>query len=116
MRVRGKNLKNGKKREENNIKKREIGLKNASFGVINSKNFRGGGFRLPAPLHNVPSHKLIRQKLHKKRGKRPSFWVINSLGLDVSDETSLYEEILDMMKQIDFMVFCLTIHDLTVFA
>jgi len=32
MRVRGKNLKNGKKREENNIKKREIGLKNASFG------------------------------------------------------------------------------------
>ena len=28
---RGKNLKNGEKREENNMKKREMGLKNASF-------------------------------------------------------------------------------------
>ena len=29
--VRGKNLKNGEKREENYMKKREMGLKNASF-------------------------------------------------------------------------------------
>ena len=88
---------------------------NASFGVINSKNFRKVASD-PSCTPAQPSHKLIRQKLHKKRGKRPSFLVINSLRLDVSDETSLYEEILDMMKQIDLMVFCLTIHDLTVFA
>ena len=31
-----------------------------------------------------------------------------------SDETSIYEEILDMMEQIDLMVFCLFIDDLTV--
>ena len=33
-----------------------------------------------------------------------------------SDETSLYEEILDMMEQIDLMGFCLIIDDLTVVA
>ena len=45
------------------MKKGEKGLKNASFWVINFKNFRGGG---PAP----PCRVLIRRKLHKKRGKK----------------------------------------------
>ena len=31
-----------------------------------------------------------------------------------SDEISLYEEILDMMEQIDLMAFCLIIDDLNV--
>ena len=64
----------------NYIKNREKVLKNASFGVINSKNFRGGSSDPPCTPAQ-PSHKLTRRKLHKKRGKglkNASFGVKNS--------------------------------------
>ena len=41
------------KREENYMKKGEKGLKNASFWVINSKNFRGGVFGFAPPAANL---------------------------------------------------------------
>ena len=56
------------------MKKGEKGLKNASFWVINSKNFRGGVFRPPPPAVSrgfaPPAAKLFAggKKQSPKRG------------------------------------------------
>ena len=42
IRIKGKDEKGERKKEENYIKKGEKGLINASFWAINSKNFTGG--------------------------------------------------------------------------
>ena len=62
----------------NYIRNGEKGLKNASFGVINSKNFRGGVFR--PPLHNPPTNLFVENYIKNggKGLKNASFWVINS--------------------------------------
>ena len=54
------------------------GLKKASFGVINSKNFRGGIFR--PPLHPSPTNLFVENYIKNggKGLKNASFWVINS--------------------------------------
>ena len=52
---------------ENYIKKGGKGLKNASFWVINSKNFRGGVFR-PTPEPPLPQTYLSGKKNDLKKG------------------------------------------------
>ena len=74
-------MKKGKekrKKRENYIKNGEKGLKNASFGVINSKHFRGGVFR--PPLHNPPTNLFVENYIKNggKGLKNASFGVINS--------------------------------------
>ena len=75
LKSQGKKIKKGKKKGG---KKGEKGLKNASFGVINSKNFRGGVFR--PPLHNPPTNLFVENYIKNggKCLKNASFWVINS--------------------------------------
>ena len=60
--------KKNKKGKEKGRKKGEKGLKNASFWVINFKNFRGGSSDPPPPA--PPCRILIRRKLHKKTGEK----------------------------------------------
>ena len=81
--VRGKNLKNGEKREENYMKKREMGLKNASFeekawkcifwGHKLQKFSRGWLPTPPAPLHNPPTNLFVKNYI-KNGGKGLLFW------------------------------------------
>ena len=61
-------------------KKGEKALKNASFWVINFKIFRGGVFRPPPPLHNLPTNLFVENYIKNggKGLKNASFWVINS--------------------------------------
>ena len=59
--------KKNKKGKEKGRKKRGKGLKNASFWVINFKNFRGGSSDPPSP----PAAYLFVGSYIKKRGKRP---------------------------------------------
>ena len=47
IRIKGKDEKGERKKEENYIKKGERGLKSASFCAIISTKFRGGVFRPP---------------------------------------------------------------------
>ena len=59
------------------MKKGEEGLKNASFWVINFKNFRGEGLLTPPP----PAANLFIENYMKNGGKglkNASFWVLNS--------------------------------------
>ena len=73
-----KNEKRERKREENYMKKGEKGLKNASFWVINFKNFRGGVFQ-PPPAALPAANLSVGEKRERKReenymkngGKRP---------------------------------------------
>ena len=62
----------------NYIKKRGKGLKNACYGLINSKNFHGGVFR--PPLHNPPTNLFVENYMKNggKGLKNASFWVIHS--------------------------------------
>ena len=49
------------------MKKGEKGLKNASFWVINFKNFRGGVF--PPPLHHPAAYLFVGSYIKKREKK-----------------------------------------------
>ena len=63
LRVKEKNEKGEIKKEENYIIKGGKGLKNTTFGAINSKKIQGGGVIRPPPLTNFSG-----TKIYLKRG------------------------------------------------